>query len=190
MRCPHCAGQIPDRSRFCGICGRKIPADAAAADETSADTPAAAVRDSPSLSGGGSMSLFELPVSKGARLASAYARARRNRQPRNRQPRNHRRRSRRRRSRRQAHRPMPVAVPGPGGIPGRAQEPGRRPRPRAPMRERHRLALLPRRSMPAYPPRRPAVPAKRRLPCWRTESPSWWTGSGASSSAATDRLPK
>jgi hypothetical protein len=36
MRCPHCAGEILDGSRFCGICGRRlaaatIPADPAAA---------------------------------------------------------------------------------------------------------------------------------------------------------------
>lgn len=71
MRCPNCAGEVPAGSRFCGICGRNV---------TAAPEPVAQVLGS--ASGGGqwpaaaaraeaqpAMSLFELPVSRGARAA-------------------------------------------------------------------------------------------------------------------------
>jgi len=54
MRCPQCAGEILDGSRFCGICGRPI-------GEADARTPTAPPALTPSL--------FELPVAPRARLA-------------------------------------------------------------------------------------------------------------------------
>ncbi len=69
MRCPHCAGEIQDGSLFCGICGK--PTDGAAA---SASRGAGASQSRDRTSGtrhpaSTSPSLFELPVSKGARVA-------------------------------------------------------------------------------------------------------------------------
>jgi len=73
MRCPNCAGEIPAGSRFCGICGRNItvaPApvaqvlgDASAGGQWQAETVARRPDEEPA------MSLFELPVSRGARTA-------------------------------------------------------------------------------------------------------------------------
>ena len=73
MRCPHCAGEIPAGSRFCGICGRNITVSPGGA--TGAGAPA--VTDPRRWGAGGvsaeaedadlSMSLFELPVSRRAR---------------------------------------------------------------------------------------------------------------------------
>lgn len=59
MRCPHCRGEIPSESQFCGVCGQNIDVSGAAPS-----------RVSPRGSGFGasSASLFELPVSRGARL--------------------------------------------------------------------------------------------------------------------------
>ena len=62
MRCPHCVGEIPDSSRFCGICGRKIDYPAAGGDGSG---PLPDPRYMPAAGG----SLFELPVSRGARIA-------------------------------------------------------------------------------------------------------------------------
>jgi hypothetical protein len=68
MRCPHCAGEIPPGSRFCGICGRNItpsPEPPAYGRELETDRPAFA--QAAGAEPGGSMSLFELPVSRSAR---------------------------------------------------------------------------------------------------------------------------
>ena len=70
MRCPNCAGEIPAGSRFCGICGRNItvaPLAEALGDASAGGRwPAAAARPDPAQP---AMSLFELPVSRGARTA-------------------------------------------------------------------------------------------------------------------------
>jgi hypothetical protein len=67
MRCPHCAGEIPAGSRFCGICGRGIaqPGDvhAPAQPGWGAGHPARAQ------SAVDSVSLFELPSSRSGRRA-------------------------------------------------------------------------------------------------------------------------
>lgn len=57
MRCPHCRGEIPPESQFCGVCGQNIH-----------DAPAAMSHAQTGGLGASSGSLFELPVSKGARL--------------------------------------------------------------------------------------------------------------------------
>jgi hypothetical protein len=75
MRCPHCAGEILDGSRFCGICGRQCAAPAAPMTlppDGSAKAPAAASANV-GRSGMSSMSLFELPVSRGARMVRVFA---------------------------------------------------------------------------------------------------------------------
>jgi hypothetical protein len=69
MRCPHCAGEIPAGSRFWGICGRNITVSAEAPGQEVTDprgwsSSAGAAGDGPELS----MSLFELPTSRRARL--------------------------------------------------------------------------------------------------------------------------
>lgn len=88
MRCPHCAGEIPDLSRFCGICGRYIDPGGVHSRGQSAGTTAgngraavasatgelrggAAAKAAPGAGAptGSSLSLFELPVSRGARIA-------------------------------------------------------------------------------------------------------------------------
>jgi hypothetical protein len=69
MRCPHCAGEIPAGSRFCGICGRSIA--------TSRRTPPAAqpgwgadeARHAAASEEVDSVSLFELPASRAGRRA-------------------------------------------------------------------------------------------------------------------------
>ena len=67
MRCPHCAGEIPAGSRFCGICGRGIarPGDVRAPAQPGwgAGHPARAQ------SAVDSVSLFELPSSRSGRRA-------------------------------------------------------------------------------------------------------------------------
>jgi hypothetical protein len=69
MRCPHCAGEISDDSRFCGICGRRLDGPAPAPAPTPAPTGVAPAPGPYNADGGSSMSLFELPVSRGARVA-------------------------------------------------------------------------------------------------------------------------
>lgn len=56
MRCPHCAGEIHDQSRFCGICGRGLDPPAEPAPAHPGWAPEAA-----------SASLFELPPSRRGR---------------------------------------------------------------------------------------------------------------------------
>lgn len=64
MRCPHCAGEILDGSRFCGICGRRL-APAPAREPEPVRTPAAgSARPRPV-----APAPIELPVSRGARWA-------------------------------------------------------------------------------------------------------------------------
>jgi len=63
MRCPQCGGEIPDGSRFCGICGRNITAPV----EALARPARGQGRGDGDGGGDGSMSLFELPVSRRAR---------------------------------------------------------------------------------------------------------------------------
>lgn len=63
MRCPHCRGEIPQGSQFCGVCGHNVttsPTGGRASYGGSHDSGAP-----PPLS----PSLFELPVSPGARRA-------------------------------------------------------------------------------------------------------------------------
>jgi hypothetical protein len=95
MRCPHCAGEILDGSRFCGICGRRlaattIPAGSAAAG-SAAGADSAAARAAPEPSGAvratstgkpraelipvseSVVAPLELPVSRGARWARILA---------------------------------------------------------------------------------------------------------------------
>ena len=74
MRCPHCAGEIPAGSRFCGICGRNITVSPGAMPGASAPAVtdprrwgAAGGVSVESEDAGLSMSLFELPVSRRAR---------------------------------------------------------------------------------------------------------------------------
>lgn len=87
MRCPHCAGEILDGSRFCGICGRKLAsatipaASAAGAAAGGQPAPSGAVR---SASPGkpraelipvseSVVAPLELPISRGARWARILA---------------------------------------------------------------------------------------------------------------------
>jgi hypothetical protein len=58
MRCPHCSGEIPPESQFCGICGRHISAGGGPA-----------LRTYPPPASSGSSSLFELPAARGPRMA-------------------------------------------------------------------------------------------------------------------------
>ena len=92
MRCPHCAGEILDGSRFCGICGRRL---------ASATIPAVTGAGGPAVTAGGGgqpepsgpvrsaspgkpraelipvsesvVAPIELPVSRGARWARILA---------------------------------------------------------------------------------------------------------------------
>jgi hypothetical protein len=70
MRCPNCAGEVPAGSRFCGICGRNVTvapeplAQVVGSASGGGQWPAAARREAQA-----AMSLFELPVSRGARTA-------------------------------------------------------------------------------------------------------------------------
>jgi hypothetical protein len=65
MRCPHCAGEIPAGSRFCGICGRSIAAVAGGAGPQGW----AGQGEGRAESHDDSVSLFELPAARGARRA-------------------------------------------------------------------------------------------------------------------------
>lgn len=70
MRCAGCAGQIPEGSQFCGVCGRGISHAPLAAGEGSAVTGPAGggtSAEAAHLDADGSLSLFELPVSPTAR---------------------------------------------------------------------------------------------------------------------------
>ncbi|HTM20698.1 MAG TPA: AgmX/PglI C-terminal domain-containing protein [Kofleriaceae bacterium] len=73
MRCPHCAGEIPDGSRFCGICGRAIEYD----EVGGLVLPGNEEPGPPAAFGGGaagrSMSLFDLPPRSGGRVGRVIA---------------------------------------------------------------------------------------------------------------------
>lgn len=65
MRCPHCRGEIPPGSHFCGVCGQDVTRP-----------PTASVKSGGFVGGSshfrehsGASSVFELPVSQGARRA-------------------------------------------------------------------------------------------------------------------------
>ena len=75
MRCPHCAGEILDGSRFCGICGRQCAAPAAPLTLPPDGRVSAGdiARGSQGSGGLSSLSLFELPVSRGARVIRILA---------------------------------------------------------------------------------------------------------------------
>jgi len=66
MRCPHCAGEIPAGSRFCGICGRGI---GPAAGRAPAEPGWGAGQAARAESAVDSVSLFELPRSRSGRRA-------------------------------------------------------------------------------------------------------------------------
>lgn len=70
MRCPHCASEILDDSRFCGICGRAI---AAARRQHASDQGMVAPASGEVRRGAGSASALELPVSRGARRGRILA---------------------------------------------------------------------------------------------------------------------
>lgn len=80
MRCPHCAGEILDGSRFCGICGRRlaaatIPAGAVVAGQAgpvAGAPPARSRRELVPVPEAG-MAPIELPISRGARWARIAA---------------------------------------------------------------------------------------------------------------------
>ena len=59
MRCPHCRGEIPPESQFCGVCGQNIHISQIGSP---AQKPVLAASDAEL-----SASLFALPVSQGAR---------------------------------------------------------------------------------------------------------------------------
>jgi hypothetical protein len=66
MRCPHCAGEIPAGSRFCGICGRGITPAVGGGGRAAAEArPSSPSQVSPVES----VSLFELPDSRAGRRA-------------------------------------------------------------------------------------------------------------------------
>jgi hypothetical protein len=71
MRCPHCAGEIPAGSRFCGICGRSIAlaADGLQAPEDPGRWAGSHPGGAPGESHVDSVSLFELPPSRAGRRA-------------------------------------------------------------------------------------------------------------------------
>jgi hypothetical protein len=80
MRCPHCAGEILDGSRFCGICGRRlaaatIPAGGVVAGQPGPVAGAPPVRSRPALVPvpEAGMAPIELPISRGARWARIAA---------------------------------------------------------------------------------------------------------------------
>jgi hypothetical protein len=75
MRCPHCAGEIPDGSRFCGICGRAIEYDEVGGviSDPVEDAPAPPSRGFGAGMAGKSMSLFDLPPTPAARLTRIIA---------------------------------------------------------------------------------------------------------------------
>ncbi len=59
MHCPHCSAELHEQSAFCGVCGKPLPADAAAAPRRAGVIEAAIT---------GASSVFELPVNPQARL--------------------------------------------------------------------------------------------------------------------------
>lgn len=63
MQCPHCRGEIPRGSRFCGVCGRSVTLPPVRPGRVSPEQAADAAA---------SPSLFELPVSRGARVARLF----------------------------------------------------------------------------------------------------------------------
>ena len=68
MRCSHCRGEIPKGSRFCGVCGRSV--DMPLSPEAAASTthmPSGGYSSAGRERGDSSASLFELPVSPGAK---------------------------------------------------------------------------------------------------------------------------
>ena len=75
MRCPHCAGEIPDGSRFCGICGRAIEYDevGGVVSDLVEDAPPPPARGFGAGMAGKSMSLFDLPPTPAARLTRVIA---------------------------------------------------------------------------------------------------------------------
>ena len=62
MRCPHCAGEIPEGSHFCGICGNHI----------AGELPPPAPPAPPPIAAASSPSLFELPAAHGPRRARIF----------------------------------------------------------------------------------------------------------------------
>lgn len=60
MRCPHCRGEIPPESQFCGVCGQNIHI-------SQIGLPSAPIAGPGPNDAGLSPSLFDLPVSQGAR---------------------------------------------------------------------------------------------------------------------------
>jgi hypothetical protein len=72
MRCPHCAGEIPAGSRFCGICGRSIAPSGGGSAHAPAPGHAHAQARPPGANTGSqvdSVSLFEMPSSRAGRRA-------------------------------------------------------------------------------------------------------------------------
>lgn len=67
MRCPHCAGEVPAGSRFCGICGRSIAVVGGGAP--AAEPGWGARQPARAESAVDSVSLFELPSSRSGRRA-------------------------------------------------------------------------------------------------------------------------
>ncbi len=66
MRCPHCRGEIPEVSHFCGVCGQDVTRPPTGVAKSGGYAGASSgVRHTQS----GSSSLFELPISTGARRA-------------------------------------------------------------------------------------------------------------------------
>jgi hypothetical protein len=83
MRCPHCAGEILDGSRFCGICGGRLASATIPAATAAADQPEPSGRVRVTSSGKPRAELIpvseagvapiELPISRGARWARILA---------------------------------------------------------------------------------------------------------------------
>ncbi|HKE19005.1 MAG TPA: zinc ribbon domain-containing protein [Kofleriaceae bacterium] len=69
MRCPHCAGEIPAGSRFCGICGRSIAASRRTPPGAQPGWGADDARHAAASEEVDSVSLFELPASRAGRRA-------------------------------------------------------------------------------------------------------------------------
>jgi|GEM_PF-3423778 len=67
MRCPHCVGEIQDGSVFCGICGKPTAADGRSAGASSSAARTGERSGATRQPDATSPSLFELPVSPGAR---------------------------------------------------------------------------------------------------------------------------
>ncbi|RMH44952.1 MAG: hypothetical protein D6689_01135 [Deltaproteobacteria bacterium] len=78
MRCQHCAGEVPPAARFCPICGRALAGASVqpGASDRGRSRSGAVAPGTPGATRGPpveSMSLFELPVSRGARRARIAA---------------------------------------------------------------------------------------------------------------------